>query len=259
MVPLTSELEPAFWRLVERDIPHHFFFAFDWKYRRDETRILLALDRGRIDGMMLIYRGRIVQLRGSGEAVRALLEGLELEEVELVAEPPHERYVLERYVVTTNRRLHLMILRRGEERSRPSHPTVELGASDAEEIAGLMRSADPEHWGEVTGQQVTETMREGVSWLGVRVGGRLVSVGSARLTEWVGLVRTVATHEAYRNRGYATSVVSELVHRMLRRVHMAIIYVLGDNWPAIRVYEKVGFRKYRTYLLIRGKGKFRRL
>jgi predicted GNAT family acetyltransferase len=62
----------------------------------------------------------------------------------------------------------------------------------------------------------------------------------------------VATHENHRNRGYATSIVSELVKRILEKLSTAMIYVLSDNMPAIRVYEKVGFKRYITYFFMRG-------
>ena len=65
IVSLEPSLESLFWETISQDIIHYYFFAFDWKYRRDQTKILLALDDGEIHGMMLIYRGEIVNLRGS--------------------------------------------------------------------------------------------------------------------------------------------------------------------------------------------------
>jgi predicted GNAT family acetyltransferase len=86
----------------------------------------------------------------------------------------------------------------------------------------------------------------------VKVNGELVSLGSARLTEWVGLVGVVATQKAHRNQGYATSIVSELVKRILEKQSTALIYVLVDNQPATRAYSKVGFKPYKRYFFMRG-------
>jgi hypothetical protein len=72
IVPLEPSPEPLFWKTISQDIPHYYFFAFDWKHRRDQTKILLALDGDKIYGMMLIYGGEIVNLRGSTEAAKAL-------------------------------------------------------------------------------------------------------------------------------------------------------------------------------------------
>ena len=43
IVELNTELEPLFWEHVNRDLPHYYFFAHDWRNFRSETEILLAL------------------------------------------------------------------------------------------------------------------------------------------------------------------------------------------------------------------------
>jgi len=251
IVSLVRTLEPIFWEHINRDIPHYFFFAFDWKYNRDKTKILLNLEGSRIDGMMLIYDKRIVQLRGSRETAQALLERLNLEKVELQAPKEHKQYILEKYEPTVSHELMLMVLCKGEEKIQTKHPIVKLDTSDAEQIVAIMKKADPEFWGEVTVDEIVARMGN-ENWVGIKVNGELVSVGRSRFTNWVGHVITVATHEAHRNRGYATSIVSNLVKLLLGRMSTAIIYVLGDNPPAIRVYEKIGFKPYRTYFFMRG-------
>lgn len=252
IVSLEPTFEPIFWRHVNQDIPHYHFFAFDWKHNRDETEILLAFKENRIDGMMLVYRQSIVQLRGSQEAAKVLLERLDLEKVELQALEQHKPHILERYKPTVMHEMMLMIIRKGEERLQIKHPIVKLEAYHAEQIATIMKKTDPEFWGTITSQNIVEGMNRSANWLGMKVNGELVSIGNARLTEWVGLIGVVATHEAHRNKGYATSTVSELIKQILEKLPIAMIYVLGDNPPAIRVYEKVGFKQYKTYFFMRG-------
>lgn len=60
IVSLEPSLEPIFWKTIAEDIPHYYYFALDWKYFRDQTKILLALEDNNICGMMLIYKGEIV-------------------------------------------------------------------------------------------------------------------------------------------------------------------------------------------------------
>lgn len=164
IVPLNPAFEPVFWKHVNQDIPHYFFFAFDWKHNKDETDILLALTGRRIDGMMLVYKKKTVQLRGNREATRELLEQLDLEEVKLQAPKEHKQYILEKYEPTWSHELMLMVLHKGEERLHTSHSIVKLDASDAEQIAAIMKKADPEFWGEVATDQVTEGMSS-VNWV----------------------------------------------------------------------------------------------
>jgi len=253
ITPLKPPLEPLFWRTISQDIPHHYFFAFDWKYRRDQTKIFLALDDdGKIDGMMLIYRGEIVNLRGSTEAAKALLEKLDMEKVEIQALEEHKPYILEKYEPMATHGMMVMLLRKGEEKLHIKHLVVELDVSDAEQIATIMKTADPEFWGEVTTQDIMEGMNRGAKWFGVKTDGKLVSVGNAWTTEWVSLIGIVATSEKHRNLGYATSVVSTIVKEFLAEQFPTIIFVRSENVPAIHVYEKIGFRQYRKYFFMRG-------
>ena len=252
IVSLNTVHEPVFWKHVNQDIPHYFFFVFDWKYNRDDTKMLLALERDQIKGIMLVYRQSIVQLRGSHEAAKVLLEHLDLEEVELQAPQDHRQYILEKYESTWSSELMLMVLHKGEERLLTSHPILKLGASDAELIAAMMKKADTEFWSQVTTEQIVEGMNS-VDWIGIKVNRELVSICRTRLAEGIGHVITVATHEAHRNKGYATSLVSHAVESILKKKPTAIIYVLSDNQPAVRVYKKVGFRPYKTYFFMKGK------
>lgn len=251
ITPLTPALEPKFWEHVNQDIPHYFHFALDWKHRRNDTKILLALKENRIDGMMLIYKERHVELSGHRESVEALLERLVLKKAELMVSEQHEKFILEKYKLTWSHELILMTLRKGEERLHIAHPMILLDSSDAERIATMMTRLKPEFWGEFTREQIVEGMNT-VNWVGIKEDGELVSIGRARLTEWVGVIPTVATHEAHRNKGYATSITSCLVKLILEKTPTALIYTLKDNPPANKVYRKVGFKPYKKYLVMKG-------
>jgi predicted GNAT family acetyltransferase len=209
-------------------------------------------DDGKIDGMMLTYRGEIVNLRGSIEAAKALLEKLDLEKVEIQALEEHKPYILEKYEPMATHGMMVMLLHKGEERPRIKHPVVELDVSDAEQIVTIMKTADPEFWGEVTTQDIIGGMNRGAKWFGVKTDGKLVSVGNAWTTEWVSLIGIVATSEKHRNMGYATSAVSTIVKKFLAEHSSMIIFVRSENAPAIHVYEKVGFKQYRKYFFMRG-------
>jgi RimJ/RimL family protein N-acetyltransferase len=254
IVSLEPALEPIFWEHVNQDIPHYYFFAFDWKHNREKTEILLVLDHEHIDGMMLVYDRRVVQLRGSTQAAEALLQRLDLEKVELQSLMEDKRLVLKKYKPTLkqSQELVLMLLHKGKEKLCIEHPVLSLDASNSEKIAAIMRDADLEYWVDVTGQGIMEGINKGAEWFGVKVNNELVSIGMMRLTEWAGLVGIVATQEANRNQGYATSVVSKFVKQIMERLPLAMIYVLADNLPAIRTYKKVGFEPYRTYFFMRG-------
>jgi len=195
---------------------------------------------------MLIYRQSVVQVRGTSEAAKVLLEHVDLEKVEIQSLKEHEPIVLKKYTPSMRHELVLMTLQKGEETLQIKHSITKLGIADAEEIASIMRQADPEWWSETTTQHITEGMDDRL-WLGIKINGKLVSIGNTRLTDWGSNIGVIATHEAYRNMGYAISIVSALVKEILQKSDLALIHVLSDNLPAIRAYEKVGFKPYRSY------------
>ena len=255
VVPLDSRLEPVFWEYVYNDIPHYYFFISDMKHDRASTEILLALETKQIQGMMLIFQERIVQLRGTTEAVKALLAQLNIGKAEIQGLPEHKALILDKFrEVETTLELTLMTLKRGEETLYTNHPVQKLSTEDAEEIAALLKNADPNWWIEITGEEIAEKMHERL-WVGIRVDGQLVSVGGSACDEWGSNISTIATQKSSRNKGYATAVVSTLVDQILDVSNLALIHVESDNTPAVRAYTNVGFRPYRKYFLARTKKK----
>ncbi|MGC9209332.1 MAG: GNAT family N-acetyltransferase [Nitrososphaeria archaeon] len=64
-------------------------------------------------------------------------------------------------------------------------------------------------------------------------------------TDDVAIIGGVVTREEFRNRGFATSVVSKLAYYIIKGGKIASLYVREDNIPAIRVYKKIGFKESR--------------
>jgi ribosomal protein S18 acetylase RimI-like enzyme len=260
VLPFDSRLEPLFWEHVYLDIPHHYFFILDMKHDRPSTKILLTLDENdRIEGMMLIYRERIVQLRGSAEAAEALLARLDIQQAEIQGLETHRAPILSKFgKVNRTTDLLLMRLRSGEATLRVGHPVEQLSAADAEDIAALMRHGDPELWSEVSAQRIAERMADRL-WLGIKINCRLVSIGGAIVDDWGSNISTVVTQKAYRSKGYAPCVVSALVEQILRQTSLVLIHVERDNAPAVRAYTKVGFKPYRRYFVARAESPERSL
>lgn len=210
----------------------------------------MALEDEKVEGLLLVYRDYVVQLRGNREAAKALLEKVEVKETELQAPLDCEDLVLAKYKPKVRQEMVLMALRRGEERIQITTQPVRIGENEADEIAVLLNDADREWWGEVTAEQLRARMGETIN-IGIKQDGRLVSVGIARLTGYASNISTIATDERYRNRGYATSIVCALVREILEASEVAMIHVIKDNAPAVRAYAKAGFKPYETYLSIR--------
>ena len=249
VVSIEEGFKPAFWNHANQD-PLDYYFILDLEQRPEQTKVLLALEEKKVEGMMLVYADRIVQLRGNQKAVELLLDSVNLEKVELQAPLDCEDIVLTKYTPKVTHELMLMSLRKGEENIQIRHKPARLQDSDAAQIAEIMKKADPEWWGEATAELQKESLKNAY-WLGVKREGRLVSVGSTRFADFGSNIGVVATDEQHRNMGFATSIVSALVQEILKKSAVALIHVLKNNAPAVRVYSKVGFKPHKHYLLLR--------
>jgi len=250
IVSIRDGFEQAFWNHVNRDPFDYHFFILDWRENREKTEILLATEGEKIEGAMLVYSDYIVQLRGNVEIVERLFEYVNLERIELEAPLNCEQIITKKYKPQIKHELVLMWLKRGDENIQIKHKPVQLGIEDAADVAKVMRSADPEWWGDVTAEEQSSKW-EKVFWLGIRHGRNLVSVGNTRFKDFGSNIGVIATDERYRNMGYATSIVSALVQEIQKRSSTPLIHVIGNNAPAIRVYSRVGFKPYQHYVLMR--------
>ena len=254
VVALDEGMEKLFWEHVNRDPLEFFWFVYDWKLYPDKTKIWLALDdNDKIAGLLLVHRDTVVQFRGIRDAVNALLDYAPVPEGAEVQSPLDcEDLVVGKYGSRYKVRLMLMNLTKGEENIQISTVPERLGVGDAEEVVALLREADPVWWGEMSAERLAAGSLKEALWFGIRQNGKLVSVGSARLTKLgVNNIGIIATKKEYRNRGYATSITSALVKEILKTSHTTIIHVLADNTPAVRTYTKAGFKPCKTYLAIR--------
>jgi predicted GNAT family acetyltransferase len=79
---------------------------------------------------------------------------------------------------------------------------------------------------------------------GVFVNGKLVSyAGSFIQLPQVWMVGGVYTKPTRRNKGYATLATSAITEKGLRNAEATALFVRSDNYPAISVYKKIGYRK----------------
>jgi len=84
------------------------------------------------------------------------------------------------------------------------------------------------------------------SYLGIREAGQLVAMAGERLKPYgYTEISAVCTHPDYRGHGFASSLVSILIQRIMKRNEIPFLHVRRENVDAIRVYEKLGFKTRR--------------
>jgi len=115
------------------------------------------------------------------------------------------------------------------------HELVELGLCDSPDMIELTHLTKPGPFGRRTHELGT--------YLGIRNGNKLVAMAGERLkvpgfTE----VSAVCTHPDYLGRGYASTLMVELMRRIRDRDETPFLHVRGDNDRAIALYGSLGFR-----------------
>lgn len=83
-----------------------------------------------------------------------------------------------------------------------------------------------------------------ISVYGVFINGELVSCAASlvQLPE-VWILGGIYTHPNHRNKGYATLAASAITEETLKNAEYATLFARNDNYSAIRVYEKIGYKK----------------
>lgn len=138
-----------------------------------------------------------------------------------------------------------MVLRPPDFRLAPAVEAVRLGAADVPDVQALY--ADGKPTGEVPDFFSPSMLEQGV-FFGIREQGTLVSVAGTHLVsreESVGAVGNVYTRRDRRGRGLGGQVTSAVTAELLRMGLRTIgLNVNQQNTAAIRVYERLGYRKY---------------
>jgi|SRR5579863_171592 len=112
---------------------------------------------------------------------------------------------------------------------------VKLGKLDAPEMVELATLTKPGPFGLRT--------HELGNYFGIRVNGELVAMAGERLqvpgyTE----VSAVCTHPDHLGKGYARTLMEEVMRGICQRGEIPCLHVRQDNARAIALYERLGFR-----------------
>jgi predicted GNAT family acetyltransferase len=125
---------------------------------------------------------------------------------------------------------------RGVNQAEDNQIFRELTKADVPEMLALTKLTEP-------GPFLPRTIELG-AYLGIHDAGSLVAMAGERLrlpgfTE----VSAVCTHPQYQGRGYGKTLLSALISRIKRRGETPFLHVKTENVTAVRLYEKLGFKR----------------
>ena len=246
----------AIMTLAREDPVLNAFIIYDWLELKHRCQFYLAIKEasGDLEALCLIYlneRFHTLIPRGSPEGMRALLATIRLPEKAIfpILRPEDADIVLE---VLGQRAgpiydALLMTCAPCDFRPRIAHDVVRLGPEHAELFRHFLVEERSERGHRPTLEQARKRLEDKRRPVfAIIEGGRIVSLAliylSMRDVAFVGGVYTVPE---LRNKGLATSTTSRTTEEALRLSKLAALIVRADNAPAIRVYEKIGYKPYR--------------
>jgi len=227
------------------DVVRHVFAFYDIQHDPKHTTMYAAFENGNLKGYILIYTALefpSVILECETEITEKLIEYAP-ENRFIMHAPPNLLPVIEgRFPSAKHYIEDWMLVRKGEANFFRSELVRRLCIEDdAYRLATLLSTREDSQ---------RRTIEQYVDWIsktpiyGVFTGDELVSyAGSFLQLPQVWMIGGVYTHPNHRNKGYAALATSAVTEEALKNAEAAALFVRSDNYPAIRAYEKIGYRK----------------
>ena len=209
-----------------------------------ESTFAVAEADGRIGALALHFRGITpspFQLMGDNRGLRAIMtELLRPERAYVVARPEHVP-IVEEFYDWGSRGLMLRMAVGSEDFRGDDGDCVPLTTSHLDSLSDL--------WSQHGGVNSFNAKHlEHNVFYGVFEDGQLVAAAGTHLvsrTYGVAAVGSVYTTPRCRGRGYGTATTSAVIGNLLRQGIQGIVLTVGrENEGAIRIYERLGFRRH---------------
>jgi len=240
-VEVTPDNELIFYNYIKDNFAEYFFFYVDYAQYPEDTKIYMVLDnRTKIHGMLLNSKDRRIQLRGSLESLELLLKDNNFKPISVTGFEEHKGIITKYFPEYTNETaIYLMGLKKGEQKNFEKYPYNILSDAYREEIVSFMNMCDPEYWGSVKPEDIL--IDDNNIQIAIIENNRLICLTRIWKYENIGYFIIVGTHPEYRNKGYASSLISSLLNGLLVDKKECLITVRVNNPPALHTYKKMGF------------------
>jgi len=235
-------------RLVEflkQDIIRHIFAYYDLQHEPEYTTAYAMFENGNVRGYILTYTRTDVPsvvLEADAEAAEQLIRHSPENSFIMHTPPslldtvkhkfPNAKPYVEDWMLVKKGQVHLY---------KSKNVRLLHTQDDASQLASLLSTRRDRPQG--TEEKYAEWLRR-MRIHGVFINNQLVSyAGSFLQTPQVWMIGGVYTNPEHRNKGHSTTAVSAVTQEALESAQAAALFVRSDNYSAIRVYEKIGYRK----------------
>lgn len=230
---------------LKSDVVKHVFAFYDIQHEFEHTTMHVALKKEKIVGYILVFTATEVPsviLECGADTAGKLLDCAPENRFILHTLPKNRDTVTERFPNAKTYVENWMLVRRDEATAFKSHIVRKLETKeDAQMLATLLLGRK---------DRSRRIMKRYVDWAakmplyGVFENDQLVSyAGSFIQLPQLWMIGGVYTAPEKRNMGYALAATSAVTQEALKQAGVAALFVRSDNYPAIRIYEKIGYRK----------------
>ena len=230
---------------LKQDIVRHVFAYYDLQHEPEFTTAHAIFENNSLRGYILTYtRADVpsVVLESDPEAARHLIQHSPENNFIMHTLPNLLDAVIESF---PNARPYVedwMVVKKGQAHLHESKNVRRLHTQDdASQLACLLSTRVDRPQGTV--EKYAEWLQRMIIY-GVFIDNQLASyAGSFLQIPEVWMIGGVYTNPERRNKGYSTMAVSAITREALESAEAAALFVRSDNYPAIRVYKKIGYRK----------------
>jgi RimJ/RimL family protein N-acetyltransferase len=230
---------------IKSDVIRHVFAFYDIQYEPEKTIMYAAFENGKLKGYSLIYTATdfpSVILECEEDTAEKLMVHAP-ENHFIMHTPPSLLSIIKRKFPDAKHYVeNWMLIEKGQANFFRSANVRRLCTEeDASKLEVLLSSREERPRGTVNRYR---DMISRMPVYGVFVDDELVSyAGSFIQLPQVWMIGGVYTHPSHRSKGYATIATSVVTEEALKNAEAAALFVRSDNYPAIKAYEKIGYKK----------------
>jgi ribosomal protein S18 acetylase RimI-like enzyme len=230
---------------IRTDVVRHVFAFYDLQHDPSHTTVHAAFEDNKLKGYILVYTALeflSVILECESDTVQKLLKHAP-EDRFIMHAPPDLLPAIERKFSHAKHYVeNWMLVKKGEARFFKSESARRLYTQDdASGLAVLLSTREDRP---KTTAEKCMNLISNMPTYGVSLNDELVSyAGSFIWLPQVWMIGGVYTHPDHRNKGYATLATSAVTEEALKHAEAAALFVRSDNHPAVRTYEKIGYKK----------------
>ncbi len=230
---------------VKVDVVKHVFAHYDLQYEPQNTITYAAFKEDILKGYILIYTALefpSVILESEDDAAKTLIQYAPQNHFIMHCPQNLLQLVKDRFPHLKSYVENWMLVKKGHANYVRSELVRRLSSQeDAERLCNLLTTRTERKAG--TAEKYLNWIRKMILY-GVFVNDKLVAyAGSFLQLPQVWMIGGVYTHPNHRNKGYSILATSAVTEEALKHAEAAALFVRSDNYPAIRVYEKIGYKK----------------